>query len=75
MQKKIGYKGDSIAREGIISNTLPHKWILTFGMAQCSNYDRELYAMKSDNLRLISEILDNLGPNWTKQTKSYKAQY
>ena len=26
--------------------------------------------MKSDNLRLILEILDNLGPNWTKQTVS-----
>ena len=24
--------------------------------------------MKSDNLRLISEILDSLGPNWTNQT-------
>ena len=48
-------------------DTLPHSWILTFGLAQYSNYDREWYTMKSDHLRLISEILDNLCPNWTKR--------
>ena len=55
--------------------TLPHSWILTFGLAQCSNYDRELYTMKNYHLRLSLEILDILGLNWTKQNISYKAQY
>ena len=54
-----------------IQSTLPHSWILTFGPAQCSNYDRESYTMKSDHSRLILEILDHLGPNWTKQAISY----
>ena len=56
-------------------HTLPHSWILNFGLAQCSNNDRELFTMKSDHLRLISEILDNLGQNWTKQIISYKAEH
>ena len=30
---------------------------------QCSNYDRELYTMRCDLLRLISDIFDNRGPN------------
>ena len=34
---------------GYLQLTLPHSRILTFGVAQYSNYDRELYTMKSDH--------------------------
>ena len=56
-------------------STLAHSWTLTLGLAHCLNYYRELNTMKSDHLRLILKILDNLDPNWTKQTISYRAQY
>ena len=48
---------------------------ITFGLARFSNYDRELYPIKSDHLRLFLEILDSLGPIWTTQIISYRAQY
>ena len=55
----------------IIVTSHPSSWILTFHLAQCSNYDRGLHTMKSDHFRLILEMLDNLGTNWTKQTIYY----
>ena len=57
------YMISSVTTVTTVTTRLPHSWILTFGLAQCSNYDKELYTMKSDHLRLISEIWDKIGPN------------
>ena len=62
-----------MVKDGV--DSLRNIYIECFGLAQYSNYDRELYTMKSDHFRLIFEILNNFGSNWTKQTISQKAQY